>query len=179
MQQTLIEDLPEGGGGGRRLGYNVENYGPMKTGNMILGDTNFEHTFKGGQAERQIPTNAIKMGSVYGTRIPPPESGMNNPLPPSMPYNNFQKNNYMNSSYVNSSVSFPQPPPQQAPPQQYNDYPELGDAYPSCMETTRHIYSCPACASQFNADDKFIYSMAIILLAVLVLFLFHKLRKEI
>ena len=107
---------------------------------------------------------------IRGSHVSPQQSGMN-------PYNNQnQQQNQQNQQNQ-----------QQYQPEMYKDNKEqifndvgsvpkytLQDGSPTCIDVANHIATCPICSKFYN-NDKTIYIIAIILLALICILLLKKL----
>ena len=119
-----------------------------------------------------IPENEGNKYSKFirGSHVSPQQSGMN-------PYNNQnQQQNQQNQQNQ-----------QQYQPEMYKDNKEqifndvgsvpkytLQDGSPTCIDVANHIATCPICSKFYN-NDKTIYIIAIILLALICILLLKKL----
>ena len=110
---------------------------------------------------------------IRGSHVSPQQSGMN-------PYNNQnQQQNLQNQQNQQNQ--------QQYQPEMYKDNKEqifndvgsvpkytLQDGSPTCIDVANHIATCPICSKFYN-NDKTIYIIAIILLALICILLLKKL----
>ena len=93
----------------------------------------------------------------------------------SVPSNNYREVEYQPEDPSNYGMGPKAYPPQQRnyTPQSYNSLEGYGGRELSCIEVANHIRTCPIC-SRFYDNDKSIYIIAIVILAIMCIILFKK-----
>ena len=141
---TMIDDLPNLD--------DLESYeSPKQPGNGLAPDQSGKYQ-KFIRGKHEIPTQA---GMVSRSHSAPPMS------------NNIQE------QYMNMTQNPLYNQEQYAPPaQQQQQYNTLNNG-PTCIDVADHIANCPIC-SQFYKNDKTVYIISIIILAIICLLLLKK-----
>lgn len=154
---TYIEDLPE-----------LDD---------LEGPLPFQPAVRSHIKESRYPGNILPPGEsekfqkyIRSGYAPPPESGMNH-MQHGPPSNNHMQHGPPANNHM-----------QHGPPEYYKEGQEGGDGFklitmpensPSCLDVQNHILNCPLCSKFYN-NDKTVYVIAIVLLAVISILLLKK-----
>lgn len=122
---------------------------------------------------QMIPNNEIERVGRYirGGYIPPHEAGM-------MPNNIHNMNNMNNMHNMNNIHALPQTTQYHAVPEenvQPMNKPSDNVVHngPTCLEFADHVHMCPLCSKFYN-NDKTIYIIAIVILAIVCILLLKR-----